>query len=85
MRSDVEQSGIACEVADRCSVLRTWLPGVSLEQVRVALHGDRLTIWSDEDGQEPRSDGQPDNFCRSVRLPNPIISREQQSTNIWKS
>ena len=68
MLSDPDRTGLACEVTDRQSVLRAWLPGIAPEQVRVAVHGDRLTIWSTAQDHGSSTD----TFCHSVRLPNPV-------------
>jgi HSP20 family molecular chaperone IbpA len=72
MQIDVGSPGLACEVTDNQSVLRVWLPGTSLDLVRVALHGDRLTIWGTTLDDESELIGQPGHFCHSVRLPNPV-------------
>jgi HSP20 family molecular chaperone IbpA len=69
---DAERPEIACEVTEDQCVLRAWLPDTSLELVRVALHGDRLTIWGARLGAESQLVGQPRHFCRSLRLPNPV-------------
>jgi hypothetical protein len=68
MISDPDRTGLICEVTDRQSVVRAWLPDITPEQVRVALHGDRLTIWS----TAPSRDASSDTFCHSVRIPNPV-------------
>jgi hypothetical protein len=63
------RAGLACEVTDRQSVLRAWMPGITPDQVRVAIHGDRLTIWTTV--LYPAAD-HPHTLCHSVRLPNPV-------------
>jgi HSP20 family molecular chaperone IbpA len=50
-------------------VLRAWMPGITPDQVRVALHRDRLTIWTT--ALTPVGN-RPGTLCHSVRLPNPV-------------
>jgi len=72
MLVDAGRPDLACEVTDHHAVLRAWLPGISLDRVRVALHGDRLTIWGTTHDDESAPIDQNGHLCHSVRLPNPV-------------
>lgn len=69
MQLAADRPDLACEVTDYQSVLRAWIPGIARDQLRVALHGDRLTIWSTT--KDP-SAASTNTFCRSVRLTNSV-------------